>query len=97
MKSGGRNLLDLFKNLSTDRAKKKELEEMYQQGELKYSEFKPLLAETIIEILKPIQEKRAELAKDPKKIREILEQGRAKAAAIANKTLREVKERMGLV
>ncbi|MFA4936769.1 MAG: tryptophan--tRNA ligase, partial [Patescibacteria group bacterium] len=46
-KSGGRNLLDLFKNLSTDRPKKKELEELYQACELKYSEFKPLLAETI--------------------------------------------------
>jgi len=96
-KSGGRNLLDLFKNLSTDRAKKKELEEQYQNGELKYSEFKPLLAETIIEVLKPIQDHRAELAQDPKKIKEILEAGRAKAAVVANKTLREVKEMMGLI
>ena len=89
--------MDLFKNLSSDRAKKKELEELYQNGELKYSEFKPLLAETIIEILKPIQGKRAELADDPKKIKDILEQGREKAAVVANKTLREVKEQMGLV
>ena len=96
-KSGGRNLLDLYKNLSTDRDKKKELEALYQAGELKYSEFKPLLAETIIEVLKPIQAKRAELAKDPNKIKKILEKGRIEAEAVANKTLREVKEKMGLL
>lgn len=97
LKSGGRNLLDLFKNLSTDRAKKKELEDLYRNGELKYSEFKPLLAEAIIEVLKPIQSRRAELAENPKKIKEILKQGREKAATVANKTLREVKERIGLI
>ncbi len=96
-KSGGRNLLDLYKNLSTDRDKKKELEALYQAGELKYSEFKPLLAETIIEVLKPIQAKRAELAKDPNKIKKILEKGRIEAEVVANKTLREVKEKMGLL
>ena len=39
----------------------------------------------------------ADPRKDKKKIKEILEQGREKAATVANKTLREVKERMGLV
>ncbi len=96
-KSGGRNLLDLFKNLSTDRDKKKDLEDQYQNGALKYSEFKPLLAEAIIQVLKPIQEKRTELAKDPDKIKLILEQGKIKAERVANKTLKEVKERMGLI
>lgn len=96
-KSGGRNLLDLFKNLSSDRNKKKELESLYQMGELKYSEFKPLLAETIIDVLKPIQDNRAALAENPQKIKDILESGREKALAVANKTLREVKERMGLL
>ncbi|MFH1866878.1 MAG: tryptophan--tRNA ligase [Patescibacteria group bacterium] len=95
--SGGKNLLDLFKMLSTDRAKKKELEAEYHAGELKYSDFKPLLAETIIKVLKPIQEKRAELAKQPEKIKKILAEGHEKAQKVANKTLREVKERMGLI
>ncbi len=95
--SGGKNLLQLFKVLSSDRPKKKELEEQYQAGKLKYSEFKPLLAETIIEVLKPIQDRRAELAKKPEKIKKILAEGREQAHDIASKTLREVKERMGLV
>ncbi|MFH1111831.1 MAG: tryptophan--tRNA ligase [Patescibacteria group bacterium] len=95
--SGGKNLLQFFKILSSNRTKKKELEEQYQAGELKYSEFKPLLAETIIEALKPIQAKRAELAKEPNKIKKILAEGRDQAHEIASKTLREVKERMGLI
>jgi len=94
--SGGRNLLQLFKMLSNDRDLKKNLEQQHQSGELKYSEFKPLLADTIIKVLEPIQAKRAELAAQPQVVRNILLAGRDKARLIAQKTLQDVKERMGL-
>ncbi|MEK7496591.1 MAG: tryptophan--tRNA ligase [Patescibacteria group bacterium] len=95
--SGGRNLLQLFKVLSDDKSLKQELHEAYNNGELKYSEFKPLLAETIIKILEPIQAKRVELTAKPKEVKKILQDGRDRARLIAQKTLQDVKERMGLI
>lgn len=94
--TGGRNLLDLFKVLSDDKPTKKAFEEQYRSGELKYSELKPLLAEAIIKILEPIQARRAELMAKPQEVAKILRGGRDQARLIAQKTLQEVKERMGL-
>lgn len=94
--SGGRNLLDLFKVLSDDKPLKQQLEQAYQAGELKYAEFKPLLAETIVKVLGPIQERRRELEANPQEVKKILLSGRDKARLIAQKTLTEVKELMGL-
>lgn len=62
-----------------------------------YKDFKEALAELLVEKLTPIREKYAELRQDESHLRDILEKGRAKAAAIANKTLKNVKEKMGLV
>ncbi len=95
--SGGKNLLQLFKVLSDDKNLKQQLENQYRSGELKYSEFKPLLAETIIKLLTPIQEKRKELIAKPKEVEKILRAGRDQARLIAGKTLSEVKEKMGLL
>ena len=94
--TGGQNLLNLFKVLSNDRALKKDLAEQYRLGDLKYSEFKPLLAETIIKVLEPIQARHEELAAKPQEVKKILLDGRDRARLIAQKTLQEVKERVGL-
>jgi tryptophanyl-tRNA synthetase len=94
--TGGRNLLDLFKVLSDDKPTKKQLEEQYRAGELKYSEFKPLLAEAIIKVLEPIQARRAEFQAKPQEVARLLRAGRDQARLIAQKTLQDVKERMGL-
>ena len=51
-----------------------------------------ILAGELAGILSPIQEKRNRLLKDPKRIREILDEGREKASAIARQTIAEVKE-----
>lgn len=69
---------------------------LYQKGQLKYAELKEVLAENIIEKLTPIREKRKEYEKNPRLIKEIVEQGTKKAKEIAQKTLLEVKEKMGL-
>lgn len=95
--SGGRNLLQLFKVLSDDKPLKQRLDQEYRAGELKYSEFKPLLADAVIKILEPIQLKRQELTAKPKIIEKILRTGRDQAHLIAGKTLADVKERMGLL
>ena len=53
---------------------------------------KMILADVLIDHLKPIREKRRELEKDKARIRDILEEGRKKAQRIAQKTMAEIKE-----
>ena len=53
---------------------------------------KKILAESLIESLQEIQDKRSELVKDKDKVIDILNEGRKKACAIAEKTINEVKE-----
>jgi tryptophanyl-tRNA synthetase len=68
-----------------------------RQAEIGCVDCKIMLAEAINSELKPIREKRAELAADPKHIIDIFNDGAAKARTIARKTLKEVKKNMGLI
>jgi tryptophanyl-tRNA synthetase len=62
-----------------------------------YAEFKNDLAEVIIKGLKPFQEKRKELEKNPRLIEKILAEGQKKAQKLATETIKEVKIKMGLL
>ena len=95
--SGGRNLLNLLKEFSSDKNIIAKFETDYKNSSLKYSELKPVLAEAIIVALKPIQERRAELLKDKKYVTEILAAGAIKAHAIADKNLLEIKKLIGIL
>jgi tryptophanyl-tRNA synthetase len=71
-----------------------DLEKKYQgKG---YAEFKKDLAEVIIRGLKPFQEKRKKLEKNPRLITKILADGEKKAKKIAQETMKEVKRKVGL-
>lgn len=73
----------------------KDLEKRYNgKG---YAEFKKDLAEVIIKGLKQFQEKRKKLEKNPQLIKKILAKGEKKAQKIAQKTMKEVKKKMGLL
>lgn len=61
-----------------------------------YAEFKRDLADLIINELKPFQKKMKELQKDRNRIKKILDRGAQKARQIAQKTLKSVKQKMGL-
>jgi len=62
-----------------------------------YGDFKKDLAEKIIEFLRPIQDKRLKLEKDKKKIlSQTLELGRKKAQKKADKTMKLVRQVVGL-
>jgi len=52
--------------------------------------------DSVNEFLAPHRERRAELAKDMDSVRDILHDGNARANAIANQTLDEVREAMGM-
>lgn len=94
--SGGRNLLNLFKAFVDDDKIAEKFEEDYQNGELQYGKFKPMLANVIINSLKPIQQKRKELEKNKDYVYQVLKQGAEHARAIAYNTIQAVKELIGL-
>jgi len=60
-------------------------------------ECKTLLAEKINAALAPLRERRAELAAKPEYIKEVLADGAKRASVIARETLKEVKQKMGLL
>jgi len=94
--NGGRNLLDLFTAFVDDENITAKFEEDYKNGELQYSKLKPMLANVIINALKPIQTKRKELEKNPDYVKEILNKGAEQAKIIASQTIREVRKLVGL-
>lgn len=69
--------------------------EKRKAGTIRYSEFKPALAEAIIKELEPFQNRRAEISDD--EVKKILKAGAEKLAPVAQKTISEVKQKMGLV
>jgi tryptophanyl-tRNA synthetase len=65
-----------------------------------YSQYGPLkadAAEAVIELLRPVRERFAELAADPAAVRATLERGAAKAQAVASVTLGRARDALGLL
>jgi tryptophanyl-tRNA synthetase len=60
-----------------------------------WGQFKPLLTETAIAALKPIQDKYKDVMADKSYLESVLRDGRQKAEAIANDTLSRVKAALG--
>lgn len=77
--------------------RRKGYEESYEKDGIRYGDLKKELAEAIFEELQPIQERRRELEADPKKVDEIIAEGNKKARKIASETVKEVREKMGLL
>lgn len=59
-------------------------------------EDKMLLADHMIEFLRPMRERAEELRARPERVREILDAGRDTASRVARETMREVREAIGL-
>lgn len=85
------NLLTLYMLLS---GKTKE-EVAAECKEMGWGQFKPLLTETTINALKPIQDKYHAVMNDKGYLESVLRDGREKAEAIANQTLADVKAALG--
>lgn len=68
----------------------------YRDKKIRYSELKEVLSQAIYKELKPFQERRKEFEQNPKLVDEILGDGRQKCLKMAEKTMREVREKMGL-
>ncbi|MBC5794043.1 tryptophan--tRNA ligase [Sphaerospermopsis sp. LEGE 00249] len=85
------NLLTLYMLLS-GKTKEAVAAECADMG---WGQFKPLLTETAINALKPIQDKYKEVMAEKGYLESVLKDGREKAEAIANQTLADVKAALG--
>ena len=85
--------LDIFDD---DKEKVQELKDHYRAGGLGDVKIKKYLFEVLNKELTPIRERRLEFAKDIPAVYDMLHKGSEKANRVANQTLHEVKEAMGL-
>ena len=60
-----------------------------------YAEFKPAVGEAVVAVLKPLQDRVAELSKDKDYIDSVIKNNAEKAQYFANKTLRKVQKKIG--
>lgn len=88
------NLINLYGEFAGKDAADKYLSQR-KAGTIKYSEFKPALAEAIIKELEPFQKRRTDISDD--EVKSILKTGAEKLTPIAQKTISEVKQKMGLI
>lgn len=96
MSSGVNNLLKLLELFGDKKIYQKQMT-AYDNKSIKYSELKNIIAETIINHLKPIQEKRKYYEKNKGEVKKILASGAKKAQEISQINIVEIKRKMGLI
>lgn len=96
MSAGVTNLFNLLEYVGTKETVIANFKSQHTAGTLKYSELKETLADQIISMLEPIQEKYNYYISHPKKVWSILEKGQKQASKIAKKNMEEIKTLVGL-
>jgi len=74
-----------------------EVREQCESAQIGCVACKDRLGNLINEFLAPVREKRQELARDPERVRKIIQYGNTKARRVARETVNDVKEIMGLM
>lgn len=74
-----------------------ELKDLYSQNAGKYKVLKEALLEDLDAFIKPLRERREEIAKNDDLVKEVLEKGKEKAGKTAEAKLKIVKERIGVL
>lgn len=87
------NLLTIYASL--ENISPKEAEQKF--ADRSYRDLKEELSQKLISFIQPIQAEYQKWMKQPEKIKKILEEGRAKAQPIAQKTVFQAKNKMGLI
>jgi len=90
------NLFQIY-SLFLDGAGREALRQRYLTPGLRYGDVKLELFETIREFFAPYRQRREALLENPDHLREILANGAAKARRVAEKTLRKVRKKTGLI
>jgi len=91
-KPGISNLLTIYSLLTSKSTQEIEKEFVKKS----YADFKKSLSEVVVQYLEPFRRKQKELMTREVYVQEILKQGQHRASTIAQETMREVKEKMGL-
>lgn len=94
---GGIPVLLKLVELFDGKEKRHEYETQYTHKGILYSDMKAELAGSIYRELKPIQARRAELEKDSDAVKKTLAQGAEKARTVVSRTLKEVREKIGII
>ena len=91
-KPGIRNLIDIYS--ATTGKKKEEIEKEFDgKG---YGEFKLVVGESVVDVLKPLQERMKQLEADKTYIDSVIKANDEKAQYVSMKTLRKVQKKLGL-
>lgn len=94
---GGIKTLFILAEIFLPRSDYQNFKDQYHQGTLQFVKIKDALSEAIYQELKPFQEKRKEIEKDESYVNQVIKEGAQRAQAIASQTVKEVKEKMGLL
>ncbi|MDO8430456.1 MAG: tryptophan--tRNA ligase [Candidatus Taylorbacteria bacterium] len=87
------NVYNMHKLLRSE----EELKKIYDENKGKYKILKEALIEDLDIFIKPLRERRAEIAKDITKVEEILEDGAIKAKEVADEKLFAIKTAVGVI
>lgn len=93
---GEENLIGLLSHFGNADEIKHFAEEQ-KNGTLKYSELKEVLAKSIAEHFAGFREKKRELMATPEYLKQILDEGSSRARKVASATLKEIKQKIGLI
>ncbi len=95
MGPGAQNLLAILRACGRNDLAE-QFERDYANGPRRYAPLKDAVAEALIALTEPMRERRAALLADRAHVHRLMREGAEKARAIAQKTIREVRERTGL-
>ncbi len=94
---GGIKTLFILSEIFLPKNLYQEFKDKYHNKTLKYVELKDTLAQAIYEELKPFQEKRSQIVSNMDYVKKVILDGAEKAHQVAQETIKEVKEKMGLL
>lgn len=94
--AGAKNLLELLSYFGTDDLVK-QYSAVQKSGEIRYSDLKSDLTAVISDSFADFRERKKELLSDKTELAKILDDGANRARKIASETLKEVKEKIGLL
>lgn len=87
------NVYAIHKLLKTEN----DLEKIYEENKGKYKILKEMLIEDLKNFIKPMREKREEIAKDTDFVKKVLEEGKEKARIAVNRKMELVKRAIGVI
>jgi tryptophanyl-tRNA synthetase len=96
MAEGVQNLFELIK-ASGWTSEHDQLMTEYKSGTLKYVDLKQTTADALVHLLVPFAEKKKELNADKKSLKDQIKQSSSEVRKVAQQTIREVKELVGLL